>query len=151
MGERAYSASAQIAAPCDTVWDALTDLPGYPAWNPFTVRVRSSLRVGDRVVMRVRLGWLTIPQVERVSEVVPPHRLAWRIASPVPWLLRAERVQLLTATPGGCTYTTVDTIGGLLQPVVHWLFGGALKRGFAGVARGLREHVERPVDAHVVE
>lgn len=135
--ERAYSASARLSAPVEAVWAVLTDLEQYPSWNPFTVRVQSSLVVGARVVMRVRLGWLTIRQVEWVSDVAPPERLAWRMRTPARWLLRAERVQTLVRTAEGCEYHTVDTIGGLLEPVVGWLFGSALERGFAGVAAAL--------------
>ena len=139
--ERAYSAEVTLSATPDAVWAVLVDLARYPEWNPFTVDVQSTLKVGDPVIMRVRLGWFTITQVERIAVVDAPHRLAWEIASPVPWLLRAYREQTITPISGGTVYRTVDTIGGLLEPVVGLLFGRALHRGFRGVAEGLAAHL----------
>ena len=122
----------------------LVDLERYPEWNPFTLVVESGLRPGEPVKMRVDLGWLTLWQTETVLEASPPRTLRWGIVSATPWLLRAERVQRLTpAGQGqGCVYETVDTIGGLLAPLVGLLFGRGLTAGFAGVARALKERVE---------
>jgi len=146
MGERAYRAEVEIEASADTVFAVLTDLEAYPSWNPFTSRVASTLEVGAPIRLRVHLGRLTLTQVEHVREVTPPApegRVAWGIRTAVPWLLRAERVQ--TITPLGearCRYTTVDTIGGLLEPLVTMLFGPALDEGFTTMAEALRRRAE---------
>ena len=142
--ERVYRGRAEIAAPVEEVWAVLVDLERYPEWNPFTLVVESSLEPGAPVKMLVNLGWQTLWQTETVLEVSPPRTLRWGIVSATPWLLRAERVQRLTPVEGGqgCVYETVDTIAGLVAPLVGLLFGRGLVAGFADVARALRERVE---------
>lgn len=143
MGERAYRAEVEIGASADTVFAVLADFESYPSWNPLTSRVDATLEEGAPVRMRVHLGGLTLTQVEHVREVTPPTRIVWGIRTAVPWLLRAERVQ--TVTPLGarrCRYATVDTIGGLLEPLVALLFGRHLREGFESMAQALRRRVE---------
>jgi uncharacterized protein YndB with AHSA1/START domain len=43
------SLTVDIAAPAELVWSVLIDLERYPQWNPFTVKVESSLRLGEPV------------------------------------------------------------------------------------------------------
>ena len=76
------------------------------------------------------------------GEVTPLQRLCWGAHNRIPWLLRADRVQTLRPHGDGTLYETVDTIGGLLLPVVSLLFGRSLTRGFDGVARELKRRVE---------
>jgi len=136
---RVYEATCDIPAPQEAVWAILADFPAYGEWNPFTPSVRTDLVIGGPVKMRVRLGRLTIPQTEWLREVTPPWRIVWAMDIGLPWLIGAERVQTVEALPGGgCRYTTVDTIFGLLSPVVEWLLGGALRVGFEQVVAGLR-------------
>jgi uncharacterized protein YndB with AHSA1/START domain len=144
-----YRATVEIAAPVEAVWSVLVDFPAYAEWNPFTTSVQCSLEPGTMVVMRVAMpGAGPLPrhaltQRETLRRVEPPHVLAWALDIGMPWLLGAERVQLLTATAEGCVYETVDTIGGLLAPLVNLLYGRDLDAGFAGVAAGLAQAVAR--------
>lgn len=143
FGERTYRAEAFLPVPVERAFAILVDLPRYGEWNRFTTKVESTLVPGDPVVMRVDLGWITVRTTERIREVVEPVRIVWHIPSPLPWLLHAERVQTLTEAPGGCTYVTEDTIGGLIGPLVHLLFANGLERGFSTVATGLAAYASR--------
>ncbi|MFD2272720.1 SRPBCC family protein [Undibacterium arcticum] len=43
------SVKVQINAPASLVWDVLVDLDNYPQWNPYTVKVESTLEMGEPV------------------------------------------------------------------------------------------------------
>ncbi|MBX7191251.1 MAG: SRPBCC domain-containing protein [Sandaracinaceae bacterium] len=147
MARRTYRAEIEIDAPASKVWSILVDLDGYPAWNPFTTRMRSTLAIGAPMDMRVRMSrWhLTIAQRETVREVTAPEgeragRLVWGATMPG---VVAERVQTLTPLgPSRCRYLTEDTLEGPLERLVLALFGGSLDDGFAGVAEGLKRRAE---------
>lgn len=146
MPRRVFAASVEIDAPPEVVWDVLTDLDRYPEWNPFTVEVRSTFRVGDPIDMRVcmsRLG-IHVRQRESIREVQQRERIRYGMTTVARWLLHAERDQRITPLPGGRTrYVTEDTIGGALAPLVFAIFGASLEDGFASMARGLAEEAER--------
>jgi hypothetical protein len=139
-----YSDIVDIRAPRDWVWSILVDTARYSEWNPFTHQVDTSLVVGDPVDLHVRMPIRGDRlQVETVTAVDKPERLAWGMKLGCNVLLKAERTQLLTATgPNSCRYQTWDAFSGLLTPVVTGLFGTDILNGFNGVAYALQQRAE---------
>jgi len=72
------SASARFAAPPDSIWASLTDVPAFPTWRPGLSRVEA---LPDENGQR---GWRELGKHDavtyRVVESVPPRRLVTRIA-----------------------------------------------------------------------
>ena len=141
---RSISAEIDIDAPVDRVWDILVDLASYPAWNPFTTHVESTLRVGDpaRLTVQMRPD-KEIVQVETVSAFEPGHKLCWGMKLLGRRILAANRCQVVTALDRGRTrYYTEDAFRGALVPLVHRLYGADIQRGFTGIARALKARAE---------
>jgi hypothetical protein len=139
-----YRSEAEIDAPPDVVWGVLVDLGAYPLWNPYTIAMRSTLRVGDPMVMTVKMNELiTIEQTEHIRVLEAGHKVCWGIETDTPEFNSGERCQWLEPLPGGGTrYITEDLIEGLANPLVLGLFDGDLQRGFDGVAAGLKARAE---------
>jgi uncharacterized protein YndB with AHSA1/START domain len=139
------SVRAEIAidAPIEPVWQILTDFEGYRAWNPFTPRVETTLRVGDPIHLHVRLGGERLShRVESVTRN-QPHTLGWEMKMGARFLLHAERIQTLTPIDAHRThYLSEDVFGGWLAPLVLALYGGAMERGFRDCALGLKKAAE---------
>lgn len=140
-----YRAQSDIEAPSELVWSILMDLPQYPQWNPYTIAMRSTLRVGDPMIMTVKMNDLiTIdPQTEHIRVLEPGHKVCWGIQTDTPALNSGERCQWLEPLPaGGTRYVTEDLIEGTLNPLVQGLFGSDVQRGFEAVARALKTRAE---------
>jgi hypothetical protein len=137
-------AEIEIDAPPERIFDILTDLKSYAAWNPFTPRVESTLRLGDPVHLYVRLrGERLSHRVEYVSANERPVRLCWGVTLGAPFLLRAERCQTLTRIDERRTrFVNQDVLRGWLAPLVMRLFGPAMQRGFESVATTLKQRAE---------
>lgn len=137
-------ASSIIMAPATEVWQALVDLDGYPAWNPFTPRVRSGLGIGDPVHIDVVLGpRRRTRSINRVEVVAPPTTLVWSSTLLHPRILRTRRTQRIEDLGAGRSrYTTHETFEGPLAPVVRMVSERAVRAGFHAVADALRRHVE---------
>lgn len=136
-----------IAAPPETVWGVLTDFGSYDQWNPLAVRCKTSLVPGEPIDMWVDLGpGPLLRQREWVRSHTPGQEFSYRMR-PVPaGALRSLRSQALTPLEGGRTrYTAHFEIRGWLQPLVQLLLGRQLRRGFDGVAAGLKAQAERQV------
>jgi hypothetical protein len=139
-----YRAESEIDAPPSAVWDVLMDLDAYPQWNPYTVAMRSTLRVGDPMVMTVKMNDLvTIEQTEHIRVLEPGHKICWGINTDTPELNSGERCQWLEPVANaGTRYVTEDLIEGTLNPLVLALFGNDIQVGFSRVAAALETRVE---------
>jgi hypothetical protein len=135
---------SDIAAPAALVWDILMDLDSYPRWNPYTIAMRSTLEVGDPMVMTVKMNaLLTLEQTEHIRVLEPGHKVCWGIDTTTPEVNSGERCQWLEALPdGGTRYISEDLIEGTLNPLVSALFGNDVQVGFDGVARALKARAE---------
>lgn len=143
MPDATIRAEADIDAPREAVWAVLADLPRYPEWNPFTVRVRSTLQVGDPVDMRVILHGVPHPQREWIRSVDHCNHICWGMHMISPRMLRAERWQTLEALgPERTRYVSEDNLEGPLVPLVLRLYGGAMQSGFDALAAALKHRAE---------
>jgi uncharacterized protein YndB with AHSA1/START domain len=140
------SVTVDIAAPAAFVWDVLLDYDRYPEWNPYTVRVESTCRVGDPVDLYLpdpgKPGEL-MHQREWVCLVEPPHRFAYEMR-PTPEVdVHARRDQYIESTgETSCRYWTTDAFDGPLADVVLEHSGAWVKNGFDAVALALKARAE---------
>jgi hypothetical protein len=148
-------------------WDALTNFPDYPKWNPF---VRSSIVVdaanislptqrpieNTQLILRVQLPALPLPvnehspekllntqiSYENVTHVQPQlGRLAWEYY-PSP-LIAAERWQALSVTENGrVLYESREVFSGLSAGLTQKLYQEKLQESFDAQAKGLKLWLE---------
>jgi hypothetical protein len=139
-----YRSEAEIAAPASVVWGVLMDLGNYSLWNPYTIAMQSTLKIGDPMIMTVKMSDLiTLTQTENIRVLDAGHKACWGIDTDTPELNSGERCQWLEPLPGGGTrYVSEDLIEGSLNLVVLGLFDSDLKSGFDRVARGLKTRAE---------
>jgi len=139
-----YRSEVVIDASASVIWDVLADLDSYPMWNPYTIAMESAFKVGEPMVMTVRMNdLLTLSQTEYIRVIEPEYKMCWGIDTTTPELNSGERCQWLEPLPGGGTrYVTEDLIEGTLNPIVRGLFDTDLQVGFEGVAAGLKAYIE---------
>jgi hypothetical protein len=136
-------AEIEIDRGIDPVWQILLDLDHYSDWNPFTPRAESTLEIGAPVRLDVRLRGAKLSRRVEIVSAAEPRRLCWGMTMGAPFLLKAERCQILTPIDEHRTrYLTEDRISGLLAPLLIGLFGGAMERGFMDCASALKKRAE---------
>jgi hypothetical protein len=142
-----YRGEAEIAASPAVIWDILMDLPAYPAWNPYTIAMKSTLQVGAPMEMTVKMNDRAQPltQVENIRVLDREgHKVCWGIDNLTPALNSGERCQWLEPLPDGrVRYVTEDLIEGTLNPIVLALYGADIDRGFKAVAAALKVRAEQ--------
>jgi hypothetical protein len=138
---RTVSSAIDIDAPPSQVWAVLTDLAGYPEWNPLFPRASGQLAVGERLTLASR------PTVGR-SMTIRPKLLAVQPGAELRWvgglpgLIGGEHSFVLTAAGGGTRLVQSETFRGLLVPLSGKLLGG-LEADYAALNRALKQRVER--------
>jgi uncharacterized protein YndB with AHSA1/START domain len=138
-----YKAQIVIASKKELVWKILTDLDNYQRWNPFTPRVETNWEIGHPVSLTVQMtkGKSPILQKEYMVKFNPQDEFAWGMKWSV--FLKAERIQRLSEDEHENTmYFTEDVIEGLLSPIVHFIYGKSIQKGFEELAIALKRHLE---------
>lgn len=134
----------EIDAAPEVVWGVLTDFDHYEQWNPLAVRCATSLVPGEPIDMQVQLkpGPLR-RQREWVRTHTPGQEFSYSMKPVSGGALRSLRTQKVEAIAGNRTrYTAHFEVRGWLSPLVKALLGKDLKRGFDGVAAGLKRQAE---------
>jgi len=133
-----------VSAPCEIVWETITDFGSYAEWNPFVVSCRSTLEVGSTIEMRVKVfDSFAQPQRERVFEHEPGRSFCYGVPSLPLGALRSRRSHSVEPTTNGHTvYNSHFELFGWLAPVVQALFGTRLDRGFDSMSQAIRARAE---------
>lgn len=131
-----------IAAPRLAVWDVLVDFARYPEWNPFTVGVQTTGRIGDRVLLDVILGGRRLKMRERMRVYEPERRIGWGLSVLGGVLLDCTRVQELEDVGEGSTrYVCHESFRGLGAPLILLLYRARMQAGFDANAQALGRRV----------
>jgi hypothetical protein len=98
------SATADLDAPRERVWAALTDLARWADWNPHAVEAAGTLALGERLDLRLRTGrGGTMRFRPTVVGVVPGRSFAWLGSLGVRGLFDGRHAFALEDLPGGRT------------------------------------------------
>ncbi len=139
------SVTVEINAPISKVWEVLVDLDSYAEWNPYTVRIDADLNtLGSPVDLHVQMTAKNlIVQTEELRVNKKEEQLSWGMKMLHPWLMCAQRDQIIKAVgENKTTYYTVDVFEGLLVPLCMLLYGKPIKQGFDAIAHALKQRVE---------
>ena len=140
---RTIETGTDIAAPRWRVWQVLTDVDRYPAWNPFVTSVDGVLREGSKLRVRIEPpGRRAMTFEPTVMALAQECELRWRGRLLVPGLLDGEHAFRLEERAGGCCLHQTERFSGVLVP----LFGAGLleatRRGFEAMNAALKACVE---------
>ena len=147
------SASIEIDAPLDLVWQVMLDTAAYGEWNPFVHQIDCDAPPAVGVPVRLHVRWAdgsTARSRERITAVEPPHEqdgvtsaLLSYAYEGVPHrlgLVHSVRHQRLTQASGGPTlYETVQELTG---PLVRLAGPERIRDGFRRHAAGLKARAE---------
>ena len=139
------SVTVEIDAPAELVWSVLVDYGRYPEWNPFTVRVDTTLEVGTKIDLYLpdpTKPGETFLNREWVRAVDAPSYLRYDTAEEIPGM-HAVREQWVADLGGGrSSYRTTDLFTGDIAGFVYEQQGEWVKAGFDSVCAALKTRAE---------
>lgn len=136
--------TADIHAPPDAIWQALTDLPKYPEWNPYITRANGAVEVGERLELRVEPpGGLARTARPVVIEAESNRELTWVEEGWLPGMLDGHHS--FTIVPRGQNRTHVvhrATFTGLLLPFMRARLETNVREGLEAMNRALKARAQ---------
>jgi hypothetical protein len=135
----------EIDAPAACVWGVMVDVDAYPEWNPFTVRVETTLQLGAPVVLHLpdpNNPGSTFQTHEQISAFTAPRHLQYNTGDTIPGV-HAVRDQWVHDLGGNrCAYETTDVFTGEFAQVAFDLQGAWVTAGFNAIAWALKARAE---------
>ena len=132
-----------IEATPERVWEVLTDLAAYPAWNPFIVRAEGVVETGRRLTLTMQpLGGRATTLRPRLVEVDAPRRLRWRGTLGVPGLLTAEHAFTLEPRGSGTRLVHREDFRGVLVPFLAASLDRSTLPAFVAMNEALKSRAE---------
>lgn len=138
---KSYEASSSIAASADTIWQILTDAPGYADWDSGVVKVDGRIAPGEKikVVSEANPGRAF---AVKVTDFTPSRRMVWSGGMPL-GLFRGVRTFTLAPEDNGTTHFQVrEEYTGPMLPLI-WKSMPDLGPSFDQFATGLKQRAER--------
>jgi hypothetical protein len=143
---RSIVSVVDINAPGDRVWQVLTDLNGYRAWNPFLTSASGAIAPGNTLTIKAKIGKFTIPVHPRISAVEPGKNLVW-----VDQLFSSEFFQdehefeVIEIDQSHSRVIQSAHFRGIMVAPVWTRFSPALLQGFRAMNDALKQHCEQKV------
>lgn len=132
----------RIAAPPETVWEVIADLPGWPSWNPDVRSMSLDGPLEPGSTFRWRSGSASL--VSTMQVIDPPIELAW---TGVTMGIHAVHVFRFEPADGGTLARSGESFRGLIPSVFRKYSRSVLQRGIAGILRSLKVEAERRATA----
>lgn len=137
------TASIDIDAPPDKVWEVLVDRESYPDWNPFLVSSKGGLKEGGTITNLMRSADGSETEFTPTVLVVEPGKeLRW-IGKLSPGLLfdGEHSFRLIKRGSGTRLIQSEDFTGALVPPMRSWLDGDTLPQ-FKAMNKALKKRTE---------
>ena len=128
----------EIAAAQEVAWDVLTEIEGWPSWNPEVKSVSMDGGLGEGAVFRWKSGPGTITST--IEAVEAPRRIAWSGTS---FGIKAIHVHTLEPQNGGTLVRTEESYDGLVARLFHGLLQKTLDKTLRGGLEHLKAEAER--------
>ena len=140
---RTVETGIDIAAPRWRVWQVLTDVERYPAWNPFITSVDGALREGSKLQVRIEPpGRRAVTFEPTVVALAQERELRWLVRLLVPGLLDGGHVFRPEERARGCHFRQTERFSDVLVPLLGAGLIEATRRGCEAMDAALKARAE---------
>jgi len=132
-----------VAVPADVIWEVISDLPGWAAWNPLYPEAHGVIGYGEKLRLTLVLPGQPPRIIEpRVVDWTPNEAIHWRL-SMLRGLVKSVRyLEIESLGPSNCVFSNGEIFSGLLGPRAVRPMRRAIRQGFEAMGEAVRERCE---------
>ena len=135
-----FNAASKIKASPETIWEILTDAPGYPNWDPWVERIEGTIAPGETIKAYTKLSpGRAFPA--KVTEFVPGQKMTWSGGMPLGLFKGIRTFTLVPQEDGVIEFTLREVFSGPLLPLIGRSIPD-MTSAFQDFAAGLKQHAE---------
>jgi hypothetical protein len=125
------TATTEIAARPERVWQVLSDTAAYPEWNPFVRRLDGSLELGSKISVDLQPGQKK-PQTmhPKIVDSKPGRTFTWLGHVGVPGLLDGRHTFTVEPHGDGARLIQHEVLSGVLTPLFRSMLARDTPRAF---------------------
>jgi hypothetical protein len=132
-----------IGAPAGIVWEVISDLEGWAAWNP-VMKVSGRLVSGQTVHVAIAAPGRRTMTFEPVLAVIEDGReFRWRVRKMIGLFDAEHGFRVVPEDVGRCRFEQFETFRGPLGAAMHSRQSKALDTGFQAMNRMLKREAEK--------
>ncbi|MBV9511556.1 MAG: SRPBCC domain-containing protein [Caulobacteraceae bacterium] len=132
-----------IPVPAAVVWEVISDVAGWPAWNPIYPKAAGKVGFGERLSLTLALPEQTPREIDPVVfDWAPDEAIHWRtqLAGGLGWAVRFLEIEAMSES--GCIFSNGEIFGGLFGPGTARRLRRPLKAGFAALGEAVKARAE---------
>ena len=127
-----------VAAPPQVVWQVVSNLEGWPGWNPLYVKADGVLRIGTQLTITQTLKGLPDTVIQpTIVDWVPDNQILWRLSGGL--LQRLRYIEIDKLSDEGCIFSNGEDWSGLLAGLIPVELRKALRRGYEALGEAVRD------------
>ncbi len=127
-----------VEAPPDVVYEVISQVARYAEWNPWVTSGEGTAgKIGDEVVVLVKLGKRTMRVGHRVLVAAPGERFGWCDLGWFTPLASGRRLRWIEPFDGGSRLVSQIRLYGPFARVAWLLHGASIRKGMAAEASAL--------------
>jgi hypothetical protein len=132
-----------VQAPASVIWEMVSDINGWPAWNPLYPKAQGAVAFGARLTLEVALPG-------EAPRTINPVILDWTPGEQIIWslrlmggLLRSTRyIEIEVLGDESCIFSNGEFFEGPLMRLIHRKQRRAIKAGFTAFCETVRKRAE---------
>lgn len=132
-----------VRAPAQIIWEIVSDIEGWNAWNPLYPKAAGVVRMGAQLDLE-----LAIPGQERrqihpvILDWVPNEQIHWRLKMMNGLVSNTRYLEIEALTETGCIFSNGEMFGGFLGPSVAKRMGRPIRQGFRAMGEAVKQRAE---------
>jgi hypothetical protein len=132
-----------VQVPSRVVWDIVSDISGWPAWNPIYPKAEGEVQFGARLTLEVALpGEAPRTITPTILDWTPGEQIIWTLRL-MSGLLRTTRyIEIEVLGDESCIFSNGEIFDGPMMRFIGRKQRRSIKAGFTAFCEAVRERAE---------